>query len=237
MAPLIIAHRTCPLDAPENSLEGIRKARELGADGVEIDLRMSLDFQPFLLHDYSLHRTTGFRLPLELTPSFYIRRLRLKGSEEHVPSLASALDALPSGMLLAVDVKTPWAVWPLVREVRRRRMESRTLVWCQSALACRYVARQLPAVEVAYLKTTKTPAEEERFLDRAREVGARAISAHWLAISLEFVRQAHQKGLRVFSWHEDYPLANEKLSSGLDILVTDYPVAARAAIENIQQSA
>jgi hypothetical protein len=152
-----------------------------------------------------------------------------------VPSLASALDALPEGMILAVDVKTPWAVWPLVREVRRRRLESRTLVWCQSALACRYVAKQLPAVEVAYLKTTQTPDEEQRFLARAREAGARAISAHWLAIDSEFVGRAHRDSLRVFSWHEGYPLDGEKLTSGLDILVTDYPVEARRAIESIEQ--
>lgn len=232
MPPLIIAHRTCPLDAPENSLEGIRKAAELGADGVEIDLRMTLDFQLFLLHDYSLHRTTGFRLPLELTPSFYVRRLRLKGSEESVPSLKAALDTLPAGLTLAVDVKTPWAVVPLAGEVRRRGLESRVLVWCQSAWACRYVVQRAPAVEVAFLKTAFTPEEKRRFLSRAREVGAKAVSAHWRSIDPAFVSQARAMGLRVFSWHEGYDLEPDKLAL-LDILVTDYPVEARRTLASI----
>jgi glycerophosphoryl diester phosphodiesterase len=227
---LIVAHRTCPLDAPENSLEGIRKARDLGADGVEIDLRMSLDFRPFLLHDYSLHRTTGFRLPLELTPSFYVRRLRLKRSQEHVPSLSEAFDALPDGMLVAVDVKTPWGVVPLVREIRRRGWESRVLVWCQSAWACRYVVKKAPSIDVAYLKTALTPEEKQRFLERARALGAKAVSAHWQAIDGNFVGRAHALWLRVFAWHEGFEISPDKIASGLDILVTDYPVEARAVI-------
>ena len=226
--PLIIAHRTAPLDAPENSLEGIAAARRLGCDGVEIDLRMSLDQQPFLMHDYSLHRTTGFPLPLELTPSAIVHGLRLRGSRETVPSLSSALDALGSDLTLAVDVKTPWAVLPLVREIRRRGLESRVLVWCTSAMACRYVHKQLPTVEVAYLKTTRTAAARARFLHTARNVGAGAISAHWLEISREFVQSAHATGLRVFSWHETHALDPEAMTSGLDILITDWPEQARA---------
>jgi len=232
--PLIIAHRTAPLDAAENSLQGIATARRLGADGVEIDLRMTIDQQPFLLHDYSLHRTTGFPLPLELTPSAIVRKLRLHGTRETVPSLSDALDALGSDMSMAVDVKTPWAVVPLVREVKRRGLESRVLVWCQSAMACRYVSQRLPTVEVAHLKTTRTPASRARFLQTARASGARAISAHWLAIDREFVQSAHAMGLRVFSWHETYPLDFDRLSSGLVIHITDWPEFAREACDAVE---
>ncbi len=55
----IIAHRTCPRHATENSLEGIRKAAELGADGVEIDVQRTLDGVPILMHDKTLWRTAG----------------------------------------------------------------------------------------------------------------------------------------------------------------------------------
>ena len=65
----IIAHRACLLHAPENSLAGIRKAAELGADGVEIDLRRTLDGVPVLMHDRSPWRTA--RLP---GPAFPLRR-------------------------------------------------------------------------------------------------------------------------------------------------------------------
>jgi glycerophosphoryl diester phosphodiesterase len=226
--PTIIAHRTCPADEPENSLAGIRRAAELGADGVEIDLRMSLDQRPFLMHDRTMWRTTGWRLPLELTPSFLVRRRRLPNGER-VPTLGEAFDALPEGLFLAVDVKTAWAIRSLVREIRRRGMERRTLVWCQSERACAYASKRLPEVEVAYLKTALEPVAQRAFLDTARAVGARAVSTHWRAVSDDHVADAHSRGLRIFSWHDDYELGPDKLQAGLDILITDFPRQARKA--------
>src|SRR3972149_3784709 len=122
-------------DAPENSLAGMHVAAEQGADGVEVDLRLSLDLRPFLMHDRTLRRTTGFLLPVALPPGFPVRKQRLKGSDERVPSLVQAFEALAPGMLLAVDVKTPWAVAPLLRETRRRRAEGRGPAWGPRALA------------------------------------------------------------------------------------------------------
>jgi glycerophosphoryl diester phosphodiesterase len=235
-APTIIAHRTCPADEPENSLAGIRKAAELGADGVEIDLRMSLDLKPFLMHDRTMRRTTGWRLPVALTPSVLVRRQHLPNGER-VPSLAEALDALPDGLVMAVDVKAPWAVVPLVSEIKRRGMQQRILVWCQSARACRYAADRLPDVEVAYLKTALHPEAQRLFLEAAVASGARAVSTHWRAVSAEHVAGAHALGLRIFSWHDRYELAPEKLGAGLDILITDFPREAREAYGSLPRSA
>ena len=88
---MVIAHRTCPPYAPENSLEGVRVAVEQGADGIEIDLRSSLDLQPYLMHDNTMARTTGFPLPIEATPSFIVRQTRLRvGSDESPPASRSS---------------------------------------------------------------------------------------------------------------------------------------------------
>ena len=235
-APLLIAHRTCPLDAPENSLAGLRIAAELGADGVEIDLRVSLAQQAFLLHDNTLRRTTGFPLPIELTPAVFVRQQRLQHTDEPVPSLAQALDALPEGLLLAVDVKTPWSIPHLVREVRRRGLQRRVLVWCTSALDVRYAVRALPGAEVAYLKDVTDPPGKHAFIAKAVRLGARAISAHWRAIDAAFVAEAHAAGLRVYSYHHGADLTPEKLRAGLDGLITDAPLVARDAIEALEPS-
>ena len=42
-SPLVIAHRACPHYAAENSLDGIARAARLGADAVEIDVRLTRD--------------------------------------------------------------------------------------------------------------------------------------------------------------------------------------------------
>jgi glycerophosphoryl diester phosphodiesterase len=230
---LIIAHRTCPSDAAENSIEGIARAFEQGADAVEVDLRLSADLQPFLMHDITLRRTTGYLLPLELTTSKAVARRRVLASGLPVPSLAATLDALPAGKLIAVDVKTPWALPALAREVRARGMDARVLVWCASFRAARYSSSHLPRAETAYLKTAFGEAAGLRFLSKAVLAGASAVSAHWLAVDRTFVERAHARGLKVYSWHQEFPLTAEKLRSGLDGLITDYPLLARRVAEAV----
>jgi glycerophosphoryl diester phosphodiesterase len=58
VAALVIAHRTCPRDAAENSIAGIREAAKAKADVVEIDVRLTSDGHPVLMHDPSLWRMT-----------------------------------------------------------------------------------------------------------------------------------------------------------------------------------
>jgi len=53
---LRIAHRGASAYAPENSLEGLRKAAEMQADMVELDIRITLDERPVIAHDASLKR-------------------------------------------------------------------------------------------------------------------------------------------------------------------------------------
>ncbi len=231
--PLIIAHRTCPYDAPENSIAGIRVAAAQGSDGVEIDLRLSVDGRPFLMHDDTLRRTVGPRAPLEVLPSFVLHRLRLKANGELIPTLADVFDALAPGLRLAVDVKTPWAVLSLVSETRKRGMESQVLAWCTSARAAGFVARHSPAIETAYLNGALDDAGKRRFIDRAAAIGARAISAAWDAIDPDFVDRAHSRSLRVYSWHGTSELSSAKLKAGLDGLITDHPAEARKACEAV----
>lgn len=233
MKPLIIAHRTCPKDAPENSLEGIRKAAELGADGVEVDLRVSLDQKPYILHDWTLQRTARFPMPLEATLSLIVNRLQLRNGEP-IPTLEAALDALAPGLLIACDVKAAWAIPHLVREVRQRRIEQRTLAWCTSALDVRYMRRFAPEVETAYLRNDTDAAGKLAFLATAVRLRANAVSAHWHAIDPSFVSTAHELGLKVYSWHGESELTPAKLESGLDGLITDYPLEARAACERME---
>jgi glycerophosphoryl diester phosphodiesterase len=231
-APIIIAHRTCPPYAPENSLEGVRVAVEQGADGIEIDLRSSLDLQPYLMHDNTMSRTTGFPLPIEATPAFIVRQTRLRvGSDEYPPSLSQFLDAVPSDKLLAIDLKTPWAAFPLIREVKRRRIQDRTLVWCSSARVAQFVRWRLPGVEVAYYKDYEDGPNNLAFIAKARDLGVHAVSLDWRAIDFGIVEAAHLAGLKVYSWHKEYEITKDKLESGLDGLITDHPARSRALID------
>jgi glycerophosphoryl diester phosphodiesterase len=68
--PKVIGHRGAMAYAPENTLESFREAHRRGASWVEIDVKLTADGVPIVLHDSSLKRTTGIdRLSSELRAS------------------------------------------------------------------------------------------------------------------------------------------------------------------------
>jgi glycerophosphoryl diester phosphodiesterase len=70
----VIGHRGAAACAPENTLAGFRKAKELGCRWVEFDVRLTVDGQLILLHDEKLERTTNGRGKAAQLPLAEIRR-------------------------------------------------------------------------------------------------------------------------------------------------------------------
>src|SRR5882724_5773943 len=54
--PPVIGHRGAAAHAPENTLAGLRVAKQLGCNWVEFDVRLTADGAPVLCHDPSLER-------------------------------------------------------------------------------------------------------------------------------------------------------------------------------------
>ncbi len=95
--PRVIGHRGAAALAPENTLAGVDAAAALGARMVEVDVKLTADGVPILMHDDDLDRTTDGRGAVRATPLAVIRRLdagRWFGpafAGERVPTLAEAL--------------------------------------------------------------------------------------------------------------------------------------------------
>ncbi len=57
--PKILGHRGCAGYAPENTLEAIHTAADMGIDWVELDVKLTKDEVPIIFHDETLERTTN----------------------------------------------------------------------------------------------------------------------------------------------------------------------------------
>jgi glycerophosphoryl diester phosphodiesterase len=66
--PWILGHRGAPREAPENTLSSLRRALELGLDGIEYDVHACLSGEPILIHDETLERTTNLAGAVAKTP-------------------------------------------------------------------------------------------------------------------------------------------------------------------------
>jgi len=107
---LVAAHRAAHNVYPENSLQAIQESIKLGVDIIEIDVKVSKDGVPFLMHDRTMDRTTtGKGDPEEFTwaelQQFFIvdkgKKTKLK-----IPTLHDALELAYGKILIDLDLKT-----------------------------------------------------------------------------------------------------------------------------------
>ncbi|MEV7195047.1 glycerophosphodiester phosphodiesterase family protein [Streptomyces sp. NPDC093510] len=124
---LTAAHRGQWRKAPENSLDAIRAGFADGAEIVEVDVRLTKDKVPVLMHDATVDRTTnGTGRVADLTHA-QVRGLRLRAglggrqaalTGQRVPTLAEAIRAARTLGLVNLDQawKDREAVWRVLRE-------------------------------------------------------------------------------------------------------------------------
>lgn len=127
-ARLVIAHRGSSSEAPENTLPAFEAAVRRGADAIELDVRLTADGAPVVIHDATLDRTTdrtGVVAALTLadlrtvdagwqfTPD-HGRTHPCRGGETRIPTLGEVLWAFPKLNIL-VEIKEP----PAQEAVRR----------------------------------------------------------------------------------------------------------------------
>jgi glycerophosphoryl diester phosphodiesterase len=103
----------------ENSRAAFLAAIEQG-DGIECDVRISLDGTAFVFHDATLDRLTEEQGALATLPAGAIRCALLKGTGETIPRLEEILSLVSGRVPLLIEVKAPEAlVGRLCLAVRR----------------------------------------------------------------------------------------------------------------------
>ncbi len=102
---IVIAHRGANREALENSWQAFEKAVDSGADRIELDIQLTKDDQPAIIHDSSLVRTTNRTEKIaELLRIDIDRHCRLVNGE-HVPFLDEVLSVLGTRIELNIEIK------------------------------------------------------------------------------------------------------------------------------------
>ena len=101
--PRIIGHRGAYNSTPENTLIAFRKAAQLGARWVEIDVRLSSDKVPVIFHDDDVNRTTNGQGPVG---SFSLRSLKQldAGSYYHTAFSGEKIPTLLETISLCIEL-------------------------------------------------------------------------------------------------------------------------------------
>ena len=114
-----IAHRGASAYEPENTLRAFERAIDMGATMIELDVHLSRDGHPVVIHDPDLSRTTNGTGLVGDLPLDEIQRFDA-GLGERVPTLAQAIDLVRGSAQLYIELKgqqTPAAVVATLQEM------------------------------------------------------------------------------------------------------------------------
>lgn len=231
MGLLRVGHRGAAGTAPENTLASMRRALEIGVDGVEFDIHRSRDGHLVVIHDPTLDRTTtgsGMVGELSLAEIRAVDAGIRKGEAfagERVPTLAELVEAVPGPVKLYLELKVGSFLYPGIEEelsrfILERGILDRMQVSSFDHLALLRLRQMLPTLETGMLYLCN-PVDS---VAMARACGASALHINWMYLTPDQVTAAHQAGLTVNAWTPNQkPAIDHCRSMGVDGIITDYP--------------
>lgn len=214
MSVTAVAHRGDPYRARENTLPSVRSAVERGADAVEVDVRITRDGVPVLLHDATLDRLWGRDLRLDRLIHRDLTELTAGG----VPTLREALLAVGAHRVM-VDLpgSTDESVRRTVGVVRECGAGER-VYYCAGPKAMLRVRAADPSAEIAMTWTTLAP-PRPALLDAVRP---RWLNYRFGLVSAELADRNHRDGLLVSAWTADTGRTMRRLiRHGVDSITTN----------------
>ena len=232
--PLIIAHRGASAAAPQNTLAAFRRALELGADGVELDVHLSADGVPVVMHNFAVDETTDGtgrvtdKTLAELKELDAGSKFAPRFAGEHIPTLAEVFQALEGKLLVNVELIdfSPQGVGleaPVAEVVRQCNMENKALFSSFNPFSLRRMRSLAPQIPSGLLYAQGLPI----YLRRAWFAPLTPHEArhpHAGMTDARLVKWCHARKLRVNVWTVNEPVEMKRLISlGVDGIITDVP--------------
>ena len=251
MAFQVIGHRGAAGYAPENTEPSFRLALRLGVDAIELDVHLSRDSVPVVIHDATLDRTTDGTGPVAAASSAELKRLDAGGwfhasyRGARIPFLAEVLALVGKQQRVpaVVELKGQERVTELVaRCVEAVEASGVTVVFSSfSAAALREAKRQAPHIPCAWLLSGNDSALEEA-LPVAEELTLCELCPAAKAVSAAWAQRVHAAGYVVRTWgvpHQDtgemVRVMRHLVQAGADGSTADFPDVLRTTVLACQE--
>jgi glycerophosphoryl diester phosphodiesterase len=246
----IIAHRGASSDAPENTLAAFRLAFEQKADAIELDVHLSRDGRIVVVHDFTTHRIGGVDkaireqdlCDLKLLDVGRWKDLRWMG--ERIPTLREALQTVPPGKRVYIEIKSSAEILPELERVigaSGLQPDQITIIAFDYDTICK-TKKWLPQIECAWLISFKPDARKpdpealkEEIIQRAHCAGLDGLDLNFAGpLDREFVQKARTAGLKVFVWTvDDADAATRMIDLGVDGIATNRPAWLREQLASV----
>jgi len=224
------AHRGASGVAPENTLAAFQEALKQGAHGIELDVHLSSDGIPVVIHDETVDRTTNGRGVVCDMPVGDLRCLdagcwfdsRFAG--EKIPLLSEVLDWAGDRLKLNLEIKA-FAAGTKILELLPDFPKAEVVISSFQHRLLRRLRQSHATLPLAFLSDSSL---WHLALRQAAQCGAQSWHPRIDRLSRAMLRQAHQRGLLVYPWTVDDPAQIRSLQQhGVDGVFTNFPDVAQ----------
>jgi glycerophosphoryl diester phosphodiesterase len=235
--PLVIAHRGASADAPENTIAAFELALEQGADGIELDVHLSADEHPVVIHDFTLERTTDGAGPVSGHRVRELKRLDAGGWRDRrfrgqrIQTLQEVLERFRDRAHFWVELKGGSALYPGIEERVVSLLEvydvvDRALVQSFDHQAIGRIRATSREIRVGAL-VAQSPVD--RALLQRGATDAICPGAHLITEAL--VAEIRGAGCACYVWTVNEPAQLDRLVGwGVTVIITDRPGVLRARL-------
>ncbi|MDY6903666.1 MAG: glycerophosphodiester phosphodiesterase family protein [Thermodesulfobacteriota bacterium] len=221
--PACFAHRGASGHAPENTLAAFKKAIDLGADWIELDV-YAVEDRLVVMHDDTLDRTTNGRGAVMRQSINNIRSLDA-GNGEKVPFLDEVLDLTCGRIKINIELKGPDTAIPVIRVIEARIAEpvcdyKDFLISSFDRKQLDTARKQCPALPLA--PNIKRRPVHWKYITTA--IRPAAIHIDMNLATRKLIRQIHSRGWPVHVFTANSLAEIERLvGMGVDGIFTNYP--------------
>jgi len=213
---LKVGHRGARAYEIENTLESFRKALELGANAIELDVRQSKDRKLVLSHDENLKRLFGSDVSVSQTTLKELKQLT--GSK--ILTLEEALRFLDRKVnKILVELKETGYEKKVLEVIMKEKLLNRTIVVSfheDTLVAMRSLHNK---IETGFIY-----ARFRNPVDAARRMGAAYLLPLYRFVHTRDVEKAHENNLKVIVWTiNTREEAREYSAKGVDGIASDKP--------------
>ncbi len=228
---LIFAHRGASFHCPENTMASFIKAAQFGADGIELDVQLSSDDVPVVIHDFTLHRTTSGYGNVNSKPLVELKSLDAGGwfspayRNETIPTLNEVLAwAKNTNLILNIELKSRGLETLLEKKVieliHKHRLQERVIISSFWKSSLQKVKKKNPQMQTALL--IERPFRE--VLKQAKNLRIEAIHPNYKHASKLFIEAAHSEKLKIRPYTVNEKKKMAKLFQWqVDAIITDRP--------------
>lgn len=217
---LIIAHRGASAYEPENTLRSVKRALELDADMVEVDVRASRDGHIVVIHDAVVDRTTDGKGYVKDMTLKELKRLNA-GLGEHIPTLQEVTELLRGRKAqLVVEIKVLGIEKKVLQILKENELDRQALITSFYHPILKRVKELEPNMRTGAIIVSRPIKAAQLALD----ANSNALFPKHIYIDPQMVEEAHRHDLAVYPWTIDTLNEIEPLiKMGVDGIVTNKP--------------